>query len=196
MKTKLSKNKIKDSQFKIALDYIKESRKEIYIAILLFALFTFIGFVFSSNLSFLDRYLSGIIEQTKDLSGIPLFWFILKNNAITSFISLFPGIILALIPLFNTVTNGLIIGYVIQKVSMITGFLDLWRLLPHGIFELPAIFISLGLGIKLGTFLFRKHPLKTLKEYAYKSLLVFILIVIPLLIIAAIIESILITFIK
>jgi len=39
----------------------------------------------------------------------------------------------------------------------IEGYGILWRLVPHGIFELPAVFISLGLGIKLGTFIFREY---------------------------------------
>ena len=34
---------------------------------------------------------------------------------------------------------------------------DLFRLLPHGIFELPAIFISLGLGLRFGMFIFQKE---------------------------------------
>ena len=38
-----------------------------------------------------------------------------------------------------------------ELINFIEGILVLWRLLPHGIFELPAIFISLGLGLKLGT---------------------------------------------
>lgn len=190
-KKRANKENIVD-EFRTAIRYIEESKKEIFSAALIFLIFIFLGFVFSSNLSFLNKYLAEIINNTKDLSGLSLFWFILKNNTFTSFISLFLGIIISIVPIFNTITNGLIIGHVARIVTDSAGFTQLWRLLPHGIFELPAVFISIGLGIKLGTFLFRKHPFKTLKEYSYKSLLVFILIVIPLLIIAALIESLLI----
>jgi stage II sporulation protein M len=195
MKNKKKKNNRK-AKLGIALNYIKESRKEIYIGIILFIFFIFIGFIFSSSLSFLDKYLAEIMSKTKDLSRFPLFWFILKNNVLTSFISLFLGIILCFMPIFNAITNGLVIGYVIKKVALTAGYLELWKLIPHGIFELPAIFISIGLGIKLGKFIFKKDPLDSLKEYSYKSILVFILVVIPLLIIAALIEFILIIFAK
>ena len=65
----------------------------------------------------------------------------------------------------------------------------LWRIFPHGIFELPAVFISLGLGLKLGTFIFQRNKLKAFAEFFWNSLRVFLFIVLPLLIIAAIIEG-------
>jgi stage II sporulation protein M len=74
------------------------------------------------------------------------------------------------------------------------GILVLWRLLPHGIFELPALFLSAGLGLRLGTFIFRKNKLKSLKNYLFESLRVFLFIIFPFLLIAAIIEGILISF--
>jgi uncharacterized membrane protein SpoIIM required for sporulation len=54
---------------------------------------------------------------------------------------------------------------------------------------LPAIFISLGLGLKTGMFIFQKDKIKILKKYLYNSIKVFLLIVIPLLIIAGFIEG-------
>jgi uncharacterized membrane protein SpoIIM required for sporulation len=45
------------------------------------------------------------------------------------------------------------------------------------------------LGIKLGSFIFHEKKLDCLKEYAINSLKVLILIIVPLLIIAAIIET-------
>jgi len=44
------------------------------------------------------------------------------------------------------------------------GFLSLWRLLPHGIFELPAVFISLGMGLKIGMFIFQKKKLELVEK--------------------------------
>ena len=72
------------------------------------------------------------------------------------------------------------------------GLLILLNLLPHGIFELPAIFLAFGLGLKFGTFWMKKKKIKTLLDYFWNSLRVFLLIILPLLIIAAIIEGILI----
>ncbi|MEI6731787.1 MAG: stage II sporulation protein M, partial [archaeon] len=67
-----------------------------------------------------------------------------------------------------------------------------WKIVPHGIFELPAIFVSLGLGIKLGAFVFGPERKKEFVRRALASLKVFVYVVLPLLIIAAIIEGMLI----
>ena len=61
---------------------------------------------------------------------------------------------------------------------------------------MPAVFISLGLGLKLGMFIFSKKPGLELRKRFFESLNVFLFIVVPLLIIAAIIEGILIFIFK
>jgi uncharacterized membrane protein SpoIIM required for sporulation len=69
------------------------------------------------------------------------------------------------------------------------GIFVLWRLLPHGFFELFAVFISLGMGLKIGGFIFQKKKINFLRDNFLNSFKVFLFIIIPLLIIAAIIES-------
>ncbi|MBS3090975.1 stage II sporulation protein M [Candidatus Pacearchaeota archaeon] len=176
--------------------YIKDSRNYIYFTIITFVFFALIGFFNAKDFSYLDKLLAEIVQNTKNLQGMDLISFIFQNNLNMAFVSLFLGIILGIFPLISIMSNGVIIGYVISKVSSIAGFSEIWRLFPHGIFELPAIFISLGLGIRLGAFIFKKNRMQTLIERAYKSLLVFFLIIIPLLIIAAVIEGLLITLLK
>ena len=81
-----------------------------------------------------------------------------------------------------------------HKAVSLEGILTLWKLFPHGIFEIPAVIISLGLGLRLGITLMFKT--KKFKKESFSSLLVFLLVVTPLLIIAAIIEGFLVFFIK
>ena len=56
------------------------------------------------------------------------------------------------------VFNGYVLGFVaelaVKSPKNPLGILILWKLVPHGIFELPAILISIGLGIKLGLYPF------------------------------------------
>ena len=81
------------------------------------------------------------------------------------------------------------------QVIGIGGIFILWRLLPHGIFEIPAIIISISMGLRLGSFLFVYHGKKKCSEFwkwIKKSSIAFLLIVIPLLVIAGLIEGILI----
>ena len=69
----------------------------------------------------------------------------------------------------------------------------MWRLLPHGIFELPAIILSIGIGLKLGVEIWKKDSWNVLKRNIIESLRFFIFIIMPLLVIAAIIEGLLIS---
>ena len=99
------------------------------------------------------------------------------------------GFLLGIFPVIAAIANGYLLGFVALISVNNGGWFILFKLLPHGIFELPAIFISLGLGLKLGTCIFRKEILKNFNEYFINSLRVFLFIVIPLLLIAGIIEG-------
>lgn len=174
---------------KDSLKYISESKNYIYITAVLFVIFAVLGFVFSSHLGFIDEILKELIKEVSLLEGTDISLYIFANNVQSAIIGLFSGIFLGIMPIVNIVTNGVVIGYVLSKVSANGSLLDMWRILPHGIFEIPAIFIALGMGIKLGMSFFTKYPFKTFRERLYLSAIVFLTIVLPLLAIAAIIEG-------
>lgn len=195
---KSTNNKISlKPQFKEALSYTKESLPYIYTVIILFILSAILGYFLSPHLSFLDQILKDLISKTQNLNSIELIFFILQNNILACLIVVLSGIFLGISPIFNTISNGVILGYVLNKTIALEGPLIALRLFPHGIFELPAVFISLGLGIKLGAVFFSHSKDKwiELKLRFYKSINTFLVIILPLLIIAAIIEGLLIAFI-
>ena len=175
-----------------SFNYIKESKNFIYSVMLIFLFFFLIGF-FVSAPSELEKiilnFIEDLIQKTEGLSQWELIKFIFFNNLQSSFVGMFFGIILGIFPIVTTLANGYLLGFVAERTVGKEGIFILWRLFPHGIFELPALFISLGLGLKLGTFIFRKNRLKTLGTYFLKSIKVFFFVVIPLLVIAAIIEA-------
>jgi stage II sporulation protein M len=160
-----------------------------------------------------------------------LISFIFLNNLQSSFFGMVFGIALGIFSMITSVLNGYLLGFVSSKAVYEGGILVLWRLFPHGIFELPALFLSTGLGLKLGLpFIYRYFkyywkkqnnfallmgilflPLsiiltlisnKNLRKYQLKdflfrfnnSLRVFLFVIFPFLLIAAIIEGILISF--
>lgn len=172
-----------------SLKYIKSQRKYVYLIIVLFFLSSVIGFIYSSQFSSLDKFIEDIAKSTSGLDYLQLIWFIFRNNVTSAVSSLFLGVFFGIFPIINAIFNGSILGYVYSKAVSVAGYGVAWRLLPHGIFELPAIFISLGLGLHLGTSLFKFDKLKTLKVRFNESLKVFLVIVVPLLALASIIES-------
>jgi stage II sporulation protein M len=173
--------------------FIKESKKQIYFAIGVFLLFALVGFfaIPPQNLELiLIQKLKEISEMFSGLGTMQTIWLIFTNNLFVCFLVIFLGILFGIFPFLTLISNGYIIGYVAQKAVAVDGILVLWKLLPHGIFELPAILISAGIGFKLGTSLFRRKEF--LKNYK-KAMLTFFLVIFLLLFIAAVIEGILVS---
>jgi stage II sporulation protein M len=138
--------------------------------------------------------LKKLLSQTEGFVFIDWFKFIFFNNIKSSFLSLVGGIFFGAIPLFATIVNGFLIGFVSNLSVSAEGVISLWKLVPHGIFEIPAIFISFACGLRFGTFVFQKDIKKSFQNYFIGGMRVFFLIVLPLLIVAGIIESALIFF--
>ena len=178
-------------------DYIKESRNFIYAVIIIFVFFILIGALLPTPEIIEQRILEFIrqlLETTDGMSSGQLMSFIFLNNLQSSFFFFIFGVVLGIFSVLTVILNGYLLGFVSARAINIDGIFVLWRLVPHGIFELPAVLISMGLGLKLGTFIFRKKKIKSLKEFLMNSLRVFVFVIIPLLIIAAIIEGFLISF--
>jgi stage II sporulation protein M len=186
-------------QYKKSWQYIKDSKKFIFFIIAFFSLFAIIGFLFPLPQNLYDKLISFIkqlLEQTKNMSQQELIQFIITNNVKSTFFGIIFGVLLGIYPLVSALANGYILGFVAFLSVSTDGIISLWKIFPHGIFELPAIFISLGLGLKMGTFILKKKKIYTFRSYLLNSIRVFLLVVLPLLIIAGIIEGTLITLIK
>ncbi len=175
--------------------YLKESRKFIYAVVGMFFVFALVGFFVPAPAYITEQImelLEEILGKTEGLSHFELTRFIFLNNIKSSFFGMTFGILFGIFPVFVAILNGYVLGFVSEMSVSVAGGSSLLWLLPHGIFELPAIFISLGLGLRLGTWVFKKDKHKFFREEVVRILEIFLLIVIPLLIIAAIIEGILI----
>lgn len=179
-------------QISEAVKYLADSKNYLIAVAMIFIAGIFGGIVFSSELGFLDEILKELLGKIEGMDTWGIISFILANNLKSTFIVLILGLFLGIFPIINALSNGMILGYVSQAVVSESGIHELWRVLPHGIFEIPAIFISLALGLKLGMFIFSREKLKELLFRAKNSMIIFVLLVIPLLILAAVIEGLLI----
>lgn len=189
----MNKKKIyKNTLWRDSWAYLKESRNYVYSAVILFLAGTIIGFAFPEFFSqYFDGIIKDLVEKTAGFGLTELVFFIFQNNTLSALGALFMGILFGVIPVINITVNGALLGYVLARAVEVEGFITIWRIIPHGIFELPAIFISVGLGIKIGLFWFepRKTRAMEFKRRFWRSIQVFFMIILPLLIIAAIIEG-------
>ena len=180
-------------EYKKSFFYIKESRVPVYWIIGIFFVFAIIGFFVPSPeliSNVIIDYIRWLLEKTENFGFQQMFGFIFLNNLKSSILSLILGIFFGIFPVYSSLSNGYVLGFVGAKAVLENGASVLWRLIPHGVFELMAVFLALGMGMKLGLCLFeRKNKMELLKENFEKSVRVFLLVVLPLLLIAAIIET-------
>ncbi|EJL39303.1 hypothetical protein BAG01nite_28380 [Brevibacillus agri] len=148
--------------------------------------------------------LKEIADRIKESGGgvFATFWMIFSNNVLSSLMMMALGLFFAFFPIIGMLANGILLGYIIAKYSAIG--ISPWLIfgagiLPHGIFELPAVLFAAGIGIRFGILslrsvgvLFVPHNQERVKNDWYDTLKQFptaVLTVIGLLLIAGIVES-------
>lgn len=178
----------------LAAEGLREARNFIYFAVSLFCIGIVIGFVYSESfrplLHAFERYLEYRFAGRGTLLTIVL---IFLQNFTAAVISLLLGILFGIVPFCSAILNGIIIGALSAALADANQLNRLWGLIPHGIFELPAIFMAWGLGLWLGAWLFRRDKSETLANRINRAVITFLCYGFPLLIIAAVIEGLLIT---
>ena len=128
----------------------------------------------------------------KEMTQFQIFLFILENNIIKLFAILLLGIFAGIIPLFASFTNGMVLGIFACLVSeSLSWKFFLVGILPHGIIEIPVLILATAVGIRLGKItLWRLFGGKIgIKKELAKALKFYIIVLAPLLVIAAMIEA-------
>lgn len=138
---------------------LKRNKNSIAAGIILFIIGSVAGYIFYlGNPGIGDPEESPVFSALKEkfsffetLNTPGKILFIFLNNLLVVVLSIFLGAILGLFPIFAALLNGFVMGMVSGAVveSEGVGYL-LAGVAPHGIFELPAILVAIGLGLKLG----------------------------------------------
>lgn len=133
----------------------RDYREELTLVLALFLISLFAGIMQSvTPPEFVGQVLDqliAIIDEIGVSNSVDIFAFILINNLIAVFSVIIGGIIFGISPVLSSAVNGYIIGIVVgQMINSGDGWLVLPGILPHGILELPALFIAIALGLRLG----------------------------------------------
>lgn len=136
--------------------------------------------------------LKDMIEPAKDYSSFRLFGFIFFKNLAVAISGILLGIIFGIIPVLIIIINGLTLGivaYIILGQFSLSVFLS--GILPHGIIEIPAIIFSTASGVWLWRSFYRyvRHDENIIKAELVSITKFFIFIIVPMLILAALIET-------
>jgi stage II sporulation protein M len=137
--------------------------------------------------------LEELLKPFPELKGMSLpsiFLFILANNALKSLVWMVLGILFGIPPLIFTAFNGFFLGWFSYSISRERGMLfTLAALVPHGVVEIPAILLSMAAGLGIGYQLInRLRGRGGLGAEIKGALKLFMRRIVPLLILAALVE--------
>ena len=164
---------------------LREARRQIAVSLVLFilagiggALYPHIGDAALANFA---EYVREFLEKNTPDLILAIF----LRNAAAAGTAIVLGIFFGIVPVAAISVNGILFGAVLRLMPA-----ESWRLLPHGVFELPAMFIAWGLGLWVGLWIMEAPRWQHLKERLTASLRVYLMLILPLLVVAAVIEGI------
>lgn len=178
-------------------DFYKKIHKRTFYLIFLFIISALITYlIFKNNSDYVHNMLVSLSSKTKS-KITPLQEFInlfLNNFRVTIFaivVGIIPLLFLSIfIPIFNGYILGIIaIGIRLANKNIFLGLLSGY--IPHSIFEIPALLYAASLGIEITKIISISNPNKKieLKCIALRIIKSYVYVLIPLLMVASLIES-------
>jgi len=155
----------------------------------------YIGFlseIFNVPLEWIQQLSENLKDSTHEypkwIIFLAFFAVLFLNNSFTCFLDIILGPLIGIFPLFSVFINGGLLGWFAKEQGLIM-FL---AIVPHGMFEIPAFLLSTSIGLRLGREVLKRKGDRDLKRELRNGLRVFLILVLPLLFFAALIESVLI----
>jgi stage II sporulation protein M len=113
---------------------------------------------------------------------------ILGHNLMASYILIISGALFGIFPTLALALNGAVVGAAVRSIGSDMSRV-LLHLVPHGVFELPAFFISAAIALHCGRASIQQLGFKEVYARWRLGTIVFLRIVFPLLVVAAFIEA-------
>jgi len=162
--------------------FLTKSSRFFLASLIIFIIFFIVGVFFPIFFrEEIINFIKSLGERISGMNAFQLIFFIFRNNLQASFFALVLGIFVCVFPIFMLIANGYLVGFVLHFAIVSEGPLVFWKLFPHGIFEIPAILISAGLGIKLGFDLLHNYIKKNENNNSYIFLTIIFGIISPFL---------------
>jgi stage II sporulation protein M len=145
----------------------------------------------------IGQQMAGVFQEVADnyrgLAGGMLYFNILAQNVMATIFVILSGVIVGIIPTFAVSSNGFGLGVLYRHAAEASGYSKAaLKVLPYGVFEIPALLIAASYGLWLGVMVVRRMRgkestlLRFQVEHAFRR---YFAVVFPLLIVAAAIET-------
>jgi len=139
-----------------------------------------------------------VADQYRGIAGGVLYFNILVQNVMASILILVSGVFIGIVPILSIASNGFFLGVLYHQAAEGESYLKAaLEVLPHGVFEIPALLVASSYGLWLGVMVVRRMRgrestlLRFHIEHAFRR---YFAVVFPLLIVAAAIETALIVY--
>lgn len=185
-----------------------EHKRAILVAIGLLLLGALIGYIFWRELQeAMAEIFAQLVDKVgvkpgEEINSLQLFFGLFINNSTAVIILILSGFLFGIFPAWGMILNGMLIGYLMAATVNGGGnpfAMFLFGILPHGLFEFPALIIAASYGLVLGAAVFQsivrlfRPDLRRDRPVGWKKILrpffSTLLITLLLLVIAAAIES-------
>jgi len=149
-----------------------------------------IGLIWPEHFNFLQAAVERLAERFRDLGPLAFIVGILTNNLVATYLVSCVIVLFGFAPAFSAGANGLLVGWVLAVTPGLGFFEAAAGLLPHGVFEIPAVTIAWGVGMWRGIgYRFAARFSGGAWQRWRMANRVYFLVVVPLLLVAAVIEG-------
>lgn len=177
--------------------YLHRLRPYLTTSIVLFSVGIVVGLLifdrFPNLTDSFEESLSAFIKQFRGLPKLQLAAAIFLNNSVKTLVVILLGIFFGIVPAFFLIVNGAALAVVLSLSTQSRGiWLSLLSILPHGILELPAVFLGSAIGLMMGVSLTRRLTAKSEIRIAAdlsQAVKFFAAVIVPLLLVAALVEA-------
>lgn len=177
-------------------NWVDKLRAYLLVSLIIFASSALLGcYVGLAYPDLTENFVEKLRESFAPLSDqdpLQLALIILLNNAVKCLGAVLLGPLFGLAPIALGTINGFVLGLVSIAVSEARGsFYIVVAIAPHGVLEVPAMLLSIAIGLREGWLLVRKlnGEKVELKREVKAGLSLYVKLVLPLLIAAAFTES-------
>ena len=143
-----------------------------------------------------DRFTDSLANFVKIFAAMPpwkLAGAIFLNNALKTLMAILLGTVLGIVPGLFLLANGAALGVALSLSIQARGaWLSILGIVPHGIIELPAVFLGTSIGLMLGIHLIkhlRGSSSMTTRSEIGCALRFYCTVIVPLLLLAALVEA-------
>jgi stage II sporulation protein M len=177
--------------------YLKRLYPYLKTSLVIFGSGIFIGLMAVSHFPLLAQHFEssvvGFVKNFRGLSKLELAAAIFLNNTLKTVLAIFLGSLFGIIPAVFLLGNGIALGVIFSLSAQTRGlWLSLLSIVPHGLLELPAVFLGTSIGLMVGSRVmkqFFRPPETTIGSELVQGLRFFITVILPLLFIAALVEA-------